>query len=93
MRGHRGVILVDDKPARGTTDRDWYHMASDDLSERGLEELHAMADALGLRRRWLHNRPRLPHYDIPDYVKAHALRLGAAEVSTRELVTRCRRPG
>lgn len=85
------MILVDDRPTRGTMGRDWYHMAADDLSERGLEELHAMADALGLRRRWLHNRPRLPHYDVPEYVKAHALQLGAIEVSTRELVTRCRR--
>ena len=66
-------------------------MATDNQSENGLDELHSMADALGLRRDWLHRRPGLPHYDVPQWVKAHALRLGALEVSTRELIRRCRR--
>lgn len=70
---------------------DWYHMASDDLADVGLGELHAMARRLGLRPQWLHHHPGLPHYDVPDEVKRQAIALGATEVSTRELVRRCKR--
>lgn len=72
---------------------DWYHMATDDLAEEGLEELHFMARRLGLRPQWLHHHPGLPHYDVPDDVKHEAIGLGAVEVTTRELVKRCKRPG
>ncbi len=85
------MILVDDRPTRGVRGRDWYHMATDNLTTGGLEELHAMADALGLRRQWLHHHPGLPHYDIPRTEKVTALELGAQEVTTRELILRCRR--
>lgn len=85
------MVLIDDRPTKARTGHEWYHMATDNHSEDGLDELHHMADALGLHRHWLHRRPGLPHYDVPHWVKAQALRLGALEVSTRELVTRCRR--
>lgn len=57
------------------------HMVAD--SE---EELHAMATSLGMERRW-HQKPGThhSHYDIPIAKKAAALRLGAIEVSRRQL--------
>jgi hypothetical protein len=85
------MILVDDRPTSGKFGWDWYHMATDNLAADGLDELHAMADRLGLQRRWMHNHPGIPHYDVPADKKLEAIRLGAQEVSARELVRRCRR--
>lgn len=50
------------------------HMTADSL-----DELHAMADALGLARRWFQRPPavRLPHYDVSLAFRARAVRLGA----------------
>ena len=30
-----------------------------------VENLHAMAEDLGLKRCWFHSHPRHPHYDVP----------------------------
>jgi hypothetical protein len=70
---------------------DWCHMMTDDLSPGGLAELHAMAQAIGLRREWFQWHPRLPHYDLTPARRGLAVVHGAAEVSARELVRRCRR--
>lgn len=63
------------------------HMAADALTE-----LHAMADILGVRR-WFQDRPGAPHYDICKANRARALRLGAVEVSSRELLAAAKRCG
>lgn len=48
------------------------------------EELHAMADAIGVdRRHWQHRT--YSHYDICQTKRKKALRLGARVVSMREL--------
>ena len=46
------------------------------------EELHRMADQLGLRRRWYQG----DHYDISLSKRRLALELGARPISTRALV-------
>lgn len=51
-----------------------------------LEELHEMADQLGLKREWFQDRPGFPHYDICQTKKAQAIKLGAVEVTTRDMV-------
>ena len=50
------------------------HMQADTL-----DELHAMADAIGLRRSWFQpgSRPEAAHYDVSDSKRAEALALGA----------------
>lgn len=63
---------------------DGIHLASD----TSLGELHAFASLIGLKRRWFQNR-RLPHYDVTvrwrqEWVEG----MGAALVSSRELVRR-----
>lgn len=88
------MILVDpvkryQKGPRGW--RLWCHMATDDLSEMGLEELHELGARIGLRREWIHRRSNLPHYDLIPSTRQMALALGAVEVTTRELARRCRR--
>lgn len=53
------------------------HMAADTE-----DELHVMADAIGVARRWHQG----DHYDICLSKRRLAVRLGAREVSSRELV-------
>jgi hypothetical protein len=53
------------------------------------EELHTMADRIGLARRWFQAPPahKTPHYDVCKSKRALAIRHGAVEVkSARELV-------
>ena len=56
------------------------HMVADSL-----EELHAMADKIGMERRWFQAPPKAshPHYDIPEDRREKALALGAQEVCER----------
>lgn len=56
------------------------HMAADTL-----EELHLMAERLGIRHHF-QNKQGKPHYDICKQTKAIALELGAKEVDDREII-------
>ncbi len=67
----------------------WCHMATDDLSAQGFQELHKMAERLGLPRRAFQEHPRHPHYDLSPDRRALAVELGAEQVSSKELVRRC----
>lgn len=63
------------------------HMAADTL-----EELHAMAAALGVAKHFQDKLSRnglpAPHYDICKANRARAIKLGAVEVSSRQLLAR-----
>ncbi|MFT6702899.1 MAG: FMN phosphatase YigB (HAD superfamily), partial [Pseudomonadales bacterium] len=48
------------------------HMVADSL-----EELHAMADEIGMQRRWFQDKPRHPHYDLTEHRRLQAVQLGA----------------
>lgn len=61
------------------------HMLADSL-----EELHAMADRLGLKQTWFQSHST-PHYDICQSKRALALRLGAIPADRRQVVTLIRR--
>ena len=56
------------------------HMIADSLNE-----LHIMADLIGMERRWFQTPPNAshPHYDIPEDKRLHAISLGAIEVCSR----------
>jgi hypothetical protein len=56
-----------------------------------LEELHAFAAKIGMRRSWFqgHN-PRYPHYDLTPNKRSLAMRKGAVEVSAEEMIQICR---
>jgi signal recognition particle subunit SEC65 len=56
------------------------HMAADSL-----EELHEMADMVGLQRKWFQDS-LLPHYDLCQSKKRIAIHHGAIKVSTKELI-------
>lgn len=52
------------------------------------EELDAMADKIGVARKWIQLEGRFPHYDICLSKKNKAIALGAIELSARDLVKR-----
>jgi len=56
------------------------HMTADSL-----DELHIMADKIGMERRWFQAPPKAshPHYDIPEHKRAKALAFGARQVCQR----------
>jgi len=64
----------------------WCHMVSD----RSVEELHAFASEIGLRREWFQSGSR-PHYDLRPSKRRLAVSKGAEEVDARELVRRMAR--
>jgi hypothetical protein len=45
-----------------------------------LEELHAFAERIGLRRSWFQQHKVMPHYDLTPNKRAQALRAGAVFV-------------
>ncbi len=49
------------------------------------DELHSMADKIGMERRWFQNR-RVPHYDICLKQKALAIRAGVIEIDRKQTV-------
>jgi hypothetical protein len=55
------------------------HLMADDL-----DELHAFAGRLGLKREWFQDYPLHPHYDLTASKRARALKLGAVFVPARE---------
>ena len=66
--------------ARGYGNR-WCHMVTDG----DLEELHAFAELIGLKRAWFQDHPTLPHYDLTPNKRALAVQCGAKQVGAKEL--------
>jgi len=54
------------------------------------QELHEMADAIGVNRKWYQRKASFPHYDICKSKRAIAVELGAQEVTSKELVLKIR---
>jgi Protein of unknown function (DUF4031) len=52
-----------------------------------LEELHAMAARIGMKRSWFQDKSKLPHYDLVPRRRDEAVNLGAVEHSRSETVT------
>jgi hypothetical protein len=54
------------------------------------DELHAMADKIGLSRKWFQNKKEdgLHHYDICKSKKLLAISFGAIQMTDREIVTK-----
>jgi len=62
----------------------WSHLTGEPI-----EELHAFAAQLGLRRAWFQPRS-IPHYDIPPYIRDLAIRQGAIALSRKEFLNQVR---
>lgn len=52
-----------------------------------LEELHAMADKIGVNRKHFQDKKDAPHYDICRSKKQIAISLGAKQINDREIVS------
>ena len=53
----------------------------------GIESLHSFAWKIGLSRHWFQSEPgKMPHYDLTEFRRMAAVRLGAKECSRRETV-------
>lgn len=57
------------------------HMIADTI-----EELHAMADTIGVQRRWFQDKPSAQHYDIALSKRHLAIKNGAVELDRRQFV-------
>ncbi len=53
------------------------------------EELHAMADKIGVARRWFQQKPSGDHYDVALVKRSLAIRHGAVAVTVRTLALMC----
>ena len=62
------------------------HMVADSLNE-----LHQMADRVGVARKHFQNHGKIPHYDICKSNREKAIKYGAKEVSSKDLVRAGRR--
>ena len=78
------TVLVDE-PIWPFRDRLWCHLVSD----TSYDELHALAQQLGIPRRAFQG----DHYDVPAEMRDDAITLGAMPVTGRELITRLRDSG
>lgn len=61
------------------------HMVADTV-----DELHDMASRIGVRSKWFQGEKSIPHYDICKSKRVLAVKLGAIEITSRELVKRFR---
>lgn len=71
-------------------DRGWRfgpncHMATDDLSEAGLQALHMLALAIGLHRSDFQPKS-FPHYDLTGKLRERAIECGAVAVTCNDMV-------
>lgn len=66
----------------------WCHLQADTL-----DELHAFAQGIGLKREWFQkgSRPELDHYDVTESKRKLALEAGAIEETWRSAAGRNRR--
>ena len=69
----------------------WRWTKSSHLFADTLEELHAFAGRIGMKRAWFQHKPgRLPHYDLTEKRRGKAIALGALEMDRRRAVEKWR---
>ena len=75
------TVYVDEEGIRWRG-REWCHLVADSL-----DELHAFAAKLGLRRSWFQSKTHYPHYDVTMAVRTRALALGAHNADRDQIVS------
>jgi hypothetical protein len=84
------MVMVDELKAWPHARHSCFLSGSAHLTADTLEELHAFAKRIGLKREWFQDHPLCPHYDISPKRHAAALVAGAILVSAREQALRRR---
>lgn len=64
----------------------WCHLVADSL-----DELHAFALAVGLRKAWFQARASYPHYDVTTALRDRALSMGALPAGKTQMLASARR--
>jgi Protein of unknown function (DUF4031) len=67
-------------PGAGLRFSEFCHLLADTR-----EELHSMAEAIGMPRRLFQDHPWRWHYDLPAHLRARAVRCGAREVTLHDV--------
>ncbi len=73
-------------PGAGLRYSEFCHLLADSR-----DELHAMADAIGMPRRFFQDHPWRWHYDLPGHLRVLAVGLGAREVTLHDVGALLRR--
>jgi hypothetical protein len=60
----------------------WSHLWSDS----DIEELHKLAEKIGLKRSYFQNKPSFPHYDVIPSKRTLALKYGAQYMSLKDWI-------
>jgi hypothetical protein len=74
------VDTVRSYPGKGLRYSEFCHLLADTRAE-----LHAMADALGIPRRFFQDHPWRWHHDLPAHLRPRAVALGAREVTMHQV--------
>jgi hypothetical protein len=82
------TIMVDEVRLWPTTIRCFREGSAHLTTDGPVEELHAFAALLGLKRAWFQDRPTTPRYDLTPIRRAKAIQMGAVPVSAREQISR-----
>jgi hypothetical protein len=84
------VDTVRSYPDAGFRFTEFCHLLADER-----QELHLMADALGVPRRFFQDHRWRWHYDLPEHLRVRAVELGAVEVTMGQVgsLLKARRAG
>jgi uncharacterized protein DUF4031 len=74
------VDAVREYPGAGLRYTRFCHLLADTRPE-----LHAMADELGIPRRFFQDHPWRWHHDLPEHLRVRAIGLGAQELTMRQV--------
>ena len=66
--------------------KNWKYDNSSHLVGDTEDELHDFAKKLGLKREWFHEHRKLNHYDLYKNTRSKAVKMGAIEITRREIV-------
>lgn len=66
------------------------HMLPHGHTDLALEELHQMAERIGLKREWFQDKTRWLHYDLTASRRAAAVAAGAVEITSKTYIIRMR---
>jgi FMN phosphatase YigB (HAD superfamily) len=70
----------------GTREYKYGRMSMSHMVADSLEELHEMANAIGINKKWFQDKVNKPHYDVCKQKKLLAIKLGAKMVSEKEII-------
>jgi hypothetical protein len=84
------AIMVDELRVWPNARRPFHNGSCHLTTDSALDELHAFARVIGMRRSWFQDHAIAPHYDLTPSRREEALRRGAVFMPMREHAVRRR---